>query len=1448
MANRKTDVLDFAVLGLESAIEGLYEKRAAGWGAWFRRGASNTSRSGPAVSSVGAAASHAAPAVSQAASHAAPAVSQAAPGMLSRATGWAASHPTTTGTVLGLGADGISSLGSPAWRESHPFGTYTAMGAIGGGGIRLTRMGSSLANSTHGLPGTLPVPHSMYGTARAPNPSIFSRLRGGAERTTGRVLQAGLDNANWALPVAGGIYEMGQLADAQDSLHAQGFVEGRRHTLNGMYNPGINQPPGSYAPGPSPVADEQTPTVAQSSPALPSQSSGGPAAGGPVANGSAAPSAPSDPPPQSGSTGNTAVDGWLGNIPNWGKGLGIGAGALGAGLLTDALTGEEEDEFGNKKKHAPWLAPLVGAGALGAGAYWLKGNHDWKDMLTKDFWNKTSSVHVPMILVPKFIKLSDGPMDPPATPQATPPSSLPSLLSLPRAAPTTPPTPVPPAGGGNTMPAPAGGGPPPPAAPASTVQTPAPATPPAGNAAAQPNTMPGVTQFGSAALEFFRQQSQPASAGRSPQDIAGMLGGFTGQPGVGNAAATLSQQSQPAPVQPSAQPQHPVSSIEAGISTFQNPHDAQLMRQVLGRGGMTGESSTTTQPSTTATTGAPIARNLAEHYDDALPGADGSGTGTNIALRSMQLHPEARSPQTGLNNLTNQMRQQHGETPGFMNTVTQIWQALGPQGSDQGVMGTGLSWMQILLGAGLSLGAIGLLGSLTGGGGSMFGGSSGMLLGLGGLATAAYAAGAFDPNSRLRQMLSGASQQHAQQGVAPQGAQQGAPQQGAPQQGVAQNTLNMNEIRQAAATNPGQAINMIAQAAHANPTIMEEMRTFGQYRTYSPALVAYMSNGRLNPNDVTLLQQHWPSIEAALNRPPSSPAAGGPVQTSPQLPTGPGGASPQPRPNQPGVRTMGSVNPQQTTAYATEILNGQHVPGLVGLIQTNPAQASATLVELENRILNRELPLSPSRRTNAHQIVTEARQELVRNQLPRLLHASPEQITTQLAALDPTTIGILANNVSTVLTGHANEIELGVNSITDRPRLTALRDALQNARITRIGASPLAGSNMLAFRSLLLDHTVNEPQIAGLVNRLTPEQLGGLHAISYGNATPPSLHNEYTPANVRGAANLLSGAANSQHSVHNIAESTLGRSIPLFVGEGLNSTEQFLHTPRPNSGPELLNWERRRDQIVGGLMAVNLIPYNRRINGTPISSMSSEQLATSLVPLIRQAIPTYTAAAQQLEAAPHTVGAFNSQHSSSPLGFHFNWLVNPIGQNLQDTAVRREQNLEPSSVTMADSIQSLLARRRALLHQYYGTPQDAPAPAGGAGGDYSQGEQSDVGAGSTGAGGDWGDDSGKDAPAPAGGAGNQAGIPINDSGVLPAPPAAAPDPTQQALITQLVNGPRGPLLAHTRSLRLPQLTTFVANMRHMMEANPELAQRWRPSFNSIDALRASLQHEANNRR
>lgn len=127
-------------------------------------------------------------------------------------------------------------------------------------------------------------------------------------------------------------------------------------------------------------------------------------------------------------------------IPNWGKGLTLGAGALGAGYLANKLT-EEEDEQGRVKSKAPWLGPLVGGGAAALGAYHMIGKNP---SLATDpnFWaSSKSATYIPLIHVPHLIKLS---IELPIKKPLVPPIDQTSVPGAPQSqAPQTQPIPTP---------------------------------------------------------------------------------------------------------------------------------------------------------------------------------------------------------------------------------------------------------------------------------------------------------------------------------------------------------------------------------------------------------------------------------------------------------------------------------------------------------------------------------------------------------------------------------------------------------------------------------------------------------------------------------------------------------------------------------------------------------------------------------------------------------------------------------------------------------------------------------------------------------------------------------------------------------------------------------------------------------------------------------------------
>jgi hypothetical protein len=110
-------------------------------------------------------------------------------------------------------------------------------------------------------------------------------------------------------------------------------------------------------------------------------------------------------------------------FPNWGKAGLVGAGALGAGLLGNALFNDEEEdeETGKRKSTMPWIGPALG---LGAGALGLGYLTDWQPskLLSGDWWKGASYRPLPMIMAPYRIKLAEpfSPM-PPADPPPVPP-------------------------------------------------------------------------------------------------------------------------------------------------------------------------------------------------------------------------------------------------------------------------------------------------------------------------------------------------------------------------------------------------------------------------------------------------------------------------------------------------------------------------------------------------------------------------------------------------------------------------------------------------------------------------------------------------------------------------------------------------------------------------------------------------------------------------------------------------------------------------------------------------------------------------------------------------------------------------------------------------------------------------------------------------------------------
>jgi len=331
---------------------------------------------------------------------------------------------------------------------------------------------------------------------------------------------------------------------------------------------------------------------------------------------------PSSPPQQSG-----LMDYWH-SLPGWGKTVGVGGGALGAGLLAHQLFGadEEEDEYGTRRRTGSNLAgPLVGLGTLGLGAGLATG-WDPSKLMEGKWWTEpgktvaASAANIPAILVPYRIKFAQPTVTTNEPPLAVPPAPVPPL-------------------------------------------------PPA-----EQLPMPTQADFG-----------------------IGNLGGIT---------STLTPRS-PAAVPPAVPPVTSPTPKSAPWSMLSGAQRVLRADQLAGIGGMVGGAQ---GPAGGAGIGA------------------GTTAGQQLAAKIMATSPEAIDPQKGFDNFAK-------ATPGDKSSPD-YWSALKQRWADMP------GWQQALLSVGLTMGAIGLLGGMSG-----RGGWGGPLLGVGGLGLAAWMGGLFDPNS-----------------------------------------------------------------------------------------------------------------------------------------------------------------------------------------------------------------------------------------------------------------------------------------------------------------------------------------------------------------------------------------------------------------------------------------------------------------------------------------------------------------------------------------------------------------------------------------------------------------------------------------------------------------------------------------------------------------------------
>jgi hypothetical protein len=436
-------------------------------------------------------------------------------------------------------------------------------------------------------------------------------------------------------------------------------------------------------------------------------------------------------PGQSGGTGDPtkSLGQTVAGAPNWAKGLGVAGGAGLAAYLAHRVSGDEEDpETGKKRKRMPWLAPLVGAGALAGGAYWLKGDRPWESLLKPEFWKQGSGGDphaLPLVTAGRRMKFAAAPPVPPVVPQPPVPQ---------------PPTPQPP------VPAP---------------QTPAPEQLPPPSV-----EKPQLAYNEATRPAYFNSlygQDAPVGQPRSHVYAAGAmsqrLNAWHGQ----QLRREQYAQANPNP-QPSQGAQNPapwlnpgeedMSGWFGGMSDDDKAHAYGLLREHAPGSVENFRNAANFKPAEIEEQDVggdfyrPEGSNVATHMS--ASGGKGpshvvlpQGATERLAQRALQQNPEANDPNHQMQNIRNQLLQQGHGAEGLWETVQKVWGSLSPG-------------MKVLVGAGLGLGAVGLLGTLSGS--ESFGGGTGVLMGLGGLAAAAYGGGLFDPNSSLRRAFSGGLQ------------------------------------------------------------------------------------------------------------------------------------------------------------------------------------------------------------------------------------------------------------------------------------------------------------------------------------------------------------------------------------------------------------------------------------------------------------------------------------------------------------------------------------------------------------------------------------------------------------------------------------------------------------------------------------------------------------------
>jgi hypothetical protein len=776
--------------------------------------------------------------------------------------------------------------------------------------------------------------------------------------------------------------------------------------------------------------------------------------------------------------------GFLDNIPNWGKGLGVAGGALAAGMLANNMSAEDEDpETGRKKSRTPWLGPLAGAGALGLGAYALKGDRPWSDLATADFWKQSSDRTIPMVMVPYRLKLAALPPITGVTPPI--PAPVPQTTPQPPTAPQM---------------APGASGAPQTQVPGTPSPTQAPTTPTAAPKPTAPAQAPPAMPLASA------PSAKPAVPSTSSDQNGTPLKGVpAGQPGLSGPTG------QPTPTTPQTQTQ-PQPGAEQAQTEQQQPDPKQIA----------------------STLGAGLAgSNPAAGMGGPAAAAGNTAIVNRLAQRALELNPQAADPNTGINNLAKGLAEKGLSGSGLWDMVKEIWGQLPKE-------------MRWLVGAGLGIGALGLLGTLTGS--ETFGGGTGALLGLGGLAAAAYGSGMFDSNSGIRQGLS--TYMNTPSGGEP---TPNVPTPGSAAPGVTPNTPAGATAGAPTATSMDPTIKQLAQDPMVGrimkfdnnglslrpegrefvmnkqndgaltqiydkltPPLRQQLR--GQVQQAQQQLGDYAKLGTgmewfarkaghipdwLTRDKLPGYQQRINDIYGMMNQRDQAGAGG----TSPANPIQPAnqagsqvGAEPQAaqvpaeqpaqanaqlptayKPNEQSINTLsdGLVHGDFAHPGQWEGLTG----GNQGFLSRHPSEQLAVLQAAEAKLppLNEKTPPWEANNIQSAQGRIQAlRSQLVEKKLVPLTQQGPEAQNWVIQNSDPRTLMAMRAGLGNLLTNEPN------------PELNQLYNKLTTAQIERMTQGLMTGTNRDAFMESLNDPGISPIMREQMLQKLTPEQRAGL--------------------------------------------------------------------------------------------------------------------------------------------------------------------------------------------------------------------------------------------------------------------------------------------------------------------------------------------------------------------